>query len=329
MNTRESSSQIAILGVGHLGSRYVQGLLSGSNALNIWLRDPAINSRSAFDSWRNTYGIDVGRHFVRFSLNNQDSPDHFDLVISATTADVRYESLNAFLNGKTFDYLILEKVLTTGLEDLEDLAKLAQRGKECWVNHQMRLFLHYQRLKTELQIVDSIEMVVEGTDWNMASNSSHYCDLLRWLTSEQLVEIDCALIEREWRNSKRVSFLEFTGVLTYRFSGGSGLVLKSRRIAAHEPFSPVTISIRSSRGCVTIEEEVGTVRASWLEEDLQGEFVLQSNLTSNLVGSILATGQCGLPRFKDVRDDHAMYLQELFAYRRKVHLNSSRHVRIT
>jgi hypothetical protein len=329
MKIGKNDPKIAILGVGQLGSRYVQGLLSGSNALNIWLRDPAINSRSAFDSWRNTYGIDVGRHFVRFSLNNQDSPDHFDLVISATTADVRYESLNAFLDGKTFDYLILEKVLTTGLEDLEDLAKLAQRGKECWVNHPMRLFLHYQKLKTELQIYDPIDMVVEGTDWNMASNSSHYCDLLRWLTNEQLVEIDCALIEREWRNSKRVSFLDFTGVLTYRFSEGSELVLRSKRIAENESFSPVKISIRSSLGHVTINEEVGTVRASWLEEDLKGDYLLQSNLTSNLVGSILATGQCGLPKFKDVRDDHALYLQELLAYRAKVHLNSSRHVRIT
>lgn len=329
MQTRKTGPQIAILGVGQLGSRYVQGLLSGSKALNIWLRDPAINSIAAFDSWRNTYGIDVGRHFVRFSLNNQESPDHFDLVISATTADVRYESLNAFLDGKTFDYLILEKLLTTGLEDLEDLTKLVQRGKECWVNHPMRLFLHYQKLKTRLHAVDRMEMVVEGTDWNLASNSSHYCDLLRWLTNEQLVEIDCSLIEREWRNSKRLSFLEFTGMLKYHYSGGSELVMESRRIAENEPFSPVKIGIRSSLGYVTIDEQAGTARGSLLEEDLEGEFLLQSNLTSDLVSSILATGQCGLPRFQDVRDDHAIYLRELLAYQGKIHLNSSQNVRIT
>jgi hypothetical protein len=323
------SPQIAILGVGHLGSRYIQGLLSGKDPLALWLCDPKINSISTFDSWRAAYGIDVGHHSVFFSDNSVGFPHHFDLVISATTADVRYKSLNAFVDGKTFDYLILEKLLTTGLEDLEDLTALVQRGKECWVSHPMRLFPHYQQLKTKFHTVDRMEMVVNGTDWNLASNSSHYSDLLRWWTGEHLIEIDCSLIENEWRSSKRLGFVEFTGALKCHYSGGSELLLESRRMTGNDSFSPVRIQIRSSLGDVTIEEQAGTARGSLLKEDLQGEFLLQSNLTSDLIDEILATGQCGLPQFQDVRDDHAMYLKELLAYQRKVHLDLSQSVRIT
>lgn len=329
MKPKQAAPQIAVLGVGQLGSRYVQGLLTGTEPLDIWLQDPAINSESEFDSWRKIYGINTGHHSVNLSTNSKESPDHLSLVISATTADVRYESLNVFLNGKTFDYLILEKLLTTRLEDLEGLAEMAQWGKECWVNHSFRLFPHYQQLKTKLHTVGRMEIIVEGTQWNLASNSSHYIDLARWLTDEHLVDLDCSLVEREWQNSKRSGYLEFTGILTCHYSKGSKLVMESRPVAENEPACPLKISIRSSLGDVVIDEGAGTVEGSLLKEDLQGKYWHQSELTSDLVGEILETGQCRLPTFQDVQEDHATYLNELLAYQRRVHLNFSQSVRIT
>lgn len=329
MKPKQPDPVIAVLGVGQLGSRYVQGLLSGIEPLDIWLQDPAINSKSEFDSWRSTYGLDIGHHSVRFSTNSQKSPDHFDLVISATTAGVRYKSLNAFLDRKTFDYLILEKLLTTNLKDLEGLAAMVQISKECWVNHPMRLFPHYQQLKTKLHTVGRMEIVVEGTDWNLASNSSHYIDFVRWLTGEKLVDLDCSVIDSNWKNSKRQGYLEFTGLMKCCYSEGSELFMESRQIAKNEQSSPIKISIRSSFGDVIINEGAGIVQDSLLKEDLQGKYWHQSELTSDLVSQILNTGQCGLPKFQDIREDHAIYLNGLRAYQQRVHFNFSQSVRIT
>jgi len=326
---KQLDPQIAILGVGQLGSRYVQGLLSGIEPLGIWIHDPAINSILKFDSWRATYGIDIGHHSLRFTNNSQESPDHFDLVISSTSADVRYKSLNAFLDGKNFDYLILEKLLSTRLEDLEKLSLLVQRGKESWVNHPMRLFPHYQQLKTELSGVGRIEVVVDGSDWNLASNSMHYSDFTRWLTGEKLVDLDHSLVESQWRQSKRSGYLEFTGVLKYRYSEGSELVMESRRITKNESPSPLKFSIRTSLGEVIIKEGAGTVQGSLLKESLQGKFLLQSELASDLVREILETGQCALPKFEDARDDHAIYLTGLLDYQRNILGNLSETVMIT
>jgi predicted dehydrogenase len=326
---KQPDRQIAVLGVGQLGSRYVQALLSGIEPLNIWLQDPAINSRSEFDSWRSNYGVDMGHHSVNFSMNPQESPAHFDLVISATTADVRYQSLDAFLDRKTFDYLILEKLLTTRIVDLKSISVLVQRARGCWVNYPRRLWPFYQHLKRALQATGPLQVIVEGTDWNLASNSSHFCDLTRWLTGEELVSLDCSVIDEDWKESKRPNFVAFTGTLKYEYAQGSELILKSRRMAPDEHVSPFKISIRDSVGDATINEAAGTAQGSLLRENLQGEILYQSELTSDLVCEILETGRCGLPTFHDVRNDHAMYLNELLAYQRRVHLNFSQTVRIT
>ena len=329
MKPNQPEPQIAVLGVGQLGSRYVQGLLSRTEPLDIWLQDPAINSGSEFESWKNKYGLKIGPHSVSFSTNQQESPGHFDLVISATTADVRYQSLNTFLNGKTVNYLILEKLLTTGLEDLGGLNALTQRAKGCWVNHPRRLWPFYQQLRNKLSDTGPLQITVDGTDWNLASNSNHFCDLARWLTGEELVSLDCSTIDEDWLDSKRSGFLGFTGALKYQYSQGSELVLESRRMVADEAVSPIKVSIRASRGNVVVDEEAGTARGSLLEEELKGKSLYQSELTSDLVCEILEKGRCRLPKFRDVRDDHVMYLNELLAYQRRVHLNFSQTVRIT
>lgn len=329
MEPNQPNPQIAVLGVGQLGSRYVQGLLSGTEPLDIWLQDPAITSKADFDSWLGIYDLEIGVHSVNFTTNQQESPGHFDLVISATTADVRYQSLDTFLDGKTFDYLILEKLLTTGLEDLGGLNALTQRAKGCWVNHPRRLWPFYQQLRNKLSDTGPLQITVDGTDWNLASNSSHFCDLARWLTGEELVSLDSSTIDVDWLDSKRSGFVEFTGALKYQYSQGSELVLESRRMVADEPVSPIKISIRASLGNVRVDEEAGTARGSMLEEELKGKILYQSELTSGLVCEILEKGRCRLPTFHDVRNDHAMYLKELLVYQRRVHLNFSQTVVIT
>jgi hypothetical protein len=329
MKPKQAAPQIAVLGAGQLGSRYVQGLLSGTEPLDIWLQDPAINSKSEFDSWRQIHGINTAHHSVSFSTNSQELPDHFSLVISATTADVRYQSLDTFLDGKTVNYLILEKLLTTGLEDLGGLNALTQRAKGCWVNHPRRLWPFYQQLRNELPATGPLQITVDGTDWNLASNSSHFCDLARWLTGEELVSLDCSSIDEDWTDSKRSGFREFTGALKYQYSQGSELVLESRRMVADEPVSPTKVRIKASLGNVVVDEAAGTARGSLLEEELKGKSLYQSELTSDLVCEILETGRCRLPTFHDVRNDHVMYLNELIAYQRRVHLNFSQTVRIT
>ena len=172
-------------------------------------------------------------------------------------------------------------------------------------------------------------MIVEGSDWNLGSNSVHFCDLVRWLSSEDLVNLDCSLVENEWRESKRQGFLEFTGQLRYGFSSGSDLVLISTLLAENDRVTPVTITIRTQQGDAVIDETVGTALGSLLQDVLHGRGPFQSELTADLVGGILQTGECGLPKFEDVREDHRMYLTELLDYQRRTHQNFSQTVMIT
>ena len=136
-------------------------------------------------------------------------------------------------------------------------------------------------------------------------------------------------MDSEWRESKRQGFWEFTGELSYRFSRGSDLILRSTLLAESDKAAPVKITIRVRHGDVEIDETAGTAQGSLLQEVLQGNNPFQSELTSDLVREILETSACDLPRFEDVRDAHALYLTELLDYQRRVQQNFSPTVMIT
>lgn len=321
--------RIAIIGVGQLGSRYVEGLLKSPSPVEIWLQDPLIRSVNDFNSWTNLYKFKTNTHFLKIESFYNKIPNHFDLVISATTSDVRFESLSKFLNKKTFDYLILEKPLTTKFGDLVKLKNLVERSSGCWVNHPMRVWPIYQQLKSEVQSQGPIQVVTKGTNWGLATSSGHYCDLVRWLTQENLLSINSDEVERRWIKSKRKGFYNFFGKLIYKFSGGSVLELNSLRPNTRISPQILKTTINTKRGHYVIEESTGLISGNLLNMKVKNPTLLQSEITLTIVKNILTEAKCTLPSFQEVYEDHAIFLTELLKYQKKKHLNYSRKVKIT
>ena len=104
-------------------------------------------------------------------------------------------------------YLILEKVLTQPIIDLDKLAKSTLKLKGVFVNPPRRL---YGKLKPALSESVFKKMKVIGR-FGLVCNAIHSIDLFDWLANETIVTIDNSGLDKFWIESKRKSFLEVFG----------------------------------------------------------------------------------------------------------------------
>lgn len=107
------------------------------------------------------------------------APSHCRYVCMAAAAGVRY--------------VLCEKPMAISLEESDRMiAACARAGTVLAVNHQMQFMAQYTQVK---QLVDSEpfgglrSVTVVGSNFGLAMNGSHYFEMFRYLTDEQLATI--------------------------------------------------------------------------------------------------------------------------------------------
>ena len=306
---------VLVLGGGQLGSRYLQGLLKHHVALRIFVVDPLQQSLDL--SAQRMYEIDTKgvEHTVSFHQTYAHIPTDFDLAIVATTANVRPDVVLQISSRGQVRYWVLEKVLAQSELGLQQLTTSLADVSQAWVNTPRRMMPWHREIKANLGITP-VEMSVVGGQWNLASNAIHFLDLLAWWTDESLVELSTALLEPDWRKSKRQGFLEISGVLEAHYSRGSTIRLHSSDALIGQP---TTISLAESGGPTwNIVESLGTaLRSDGLL--LPGKIISQSILTTSLVDTIFKNGRCDLPSFEESAAMHRTLLTSLQIHFVKTH----------
>ena len=142
---------VLIVGAGQLGSRYLQGLVGVGNKLDIYITDPnetALNI--AVERWKDVGG-DLSNHSLNKSINFHEIPKSIDLVICATTANVRAGVVKEVLEHSRVKYWILEKVLAQSVSDVNSIVSHIERdGGIAWVNTPRRVMNWYKDIKSAL-----------------------------------------------------------------------------------------------------------------------------------------------------------------------------------
>ena len=319
-------SKILVLGGGQLGSRYLQGLLKHHEALRIFVLDPWQQSLNLSVQRMQEVEVQGAGHIVSFHQTSVDLPADFDLVIVATTADVRPDVVQQIASRGTVRYWVLEKVLAQSEQGLQQLAASVAGASKAWVNTPRRMMPWHQEIKSKLGFGAPIAMSVAGGQWNMASNAIHLLDLLAWWSGESLVELSTELLEPDWRETKRKGCLEVSGVLEAVYSGGSTMRLRSSDDLAGQP---LTMSVVGAGGLAwTIVESSGTAQRS----DgmlIAGKTVPQSALTTDLVDAILKHGNCDLPSFEESLAMHRVLIASLQNHRTKTQADAPLPIPIT
>lgn len=295
---------ILIVGVGQLGSRYLQGLAKFPRPLNIFLSDPSSNAVvKALALWRDNSSVSSAHNVFRLS-DGLDIEEQVDLAIVATNADVRPGVVRSIKNQYSVKNWILEKVLAQSEAGIQDIVDCIG-SSPAWVNTPMHIYSLYKNLRSALPSGLPLHATVNGFE-ALACSSIHFIDFIARCNSAQVLRVDAGKIESEWVTAKRQGFMEVNGELSVGFSDGSTLLLRGRQDGPK--FYQAEILCNGENW--DIREEEGRAISS-LGRRVSGRVEYQSEITSSVVDSILTGGHCALPTLLQSAQQHRHLLNAL------------------
>ena len=317
---------ILIIGLGNIGSRYLQGIKKYNKQLNVYGLDLSIKAlKNANEKW-NEIAIVGPNHKLNLIQNYSQIPNEIHLAIISSTADTRFKIIKEIFEYFHIHAWILEKVLVQSPVDLDELEKCFSNVTSAWVNCGYRAMLMHQKLRSIISTQTPLDVHGGKGDWGLACNTLHYLDLITWWSGEKLLEIDTSNLDKNWVKSKRRGFWEITGTLKTIYSNGSKLVLESCHNGVLDNF-PM---------------KVKTIKGEWIVDNLVDGFakgpngvclpILEerlSDISTNLVKSILETGLCDLPKMNDSVHIHRIFLTAMLEHWNKNSNRSNNYVPIT
>jgi predicted dehydrogenase len=301
---------ILIVGAGQLGSRHIQGVLKVKTSINLFVVDPC--DESLLIAKQRAEEINHN-HPVKYLTGWTELPKDFDIVILATSSNVREKIIFQLTKNYTTKYLILEKVLFPEVESYKRIKELLENHKiKTWVNHPRRMFQSYRNLKKEMSSNPKVFQVTGG-NWGLGCNGLHFIDLFAFLASSNVKSIDTSGVDNMVTSSKRIGFIEFSGTITGIMDNGSIFQITSffgestantitifdvqNRYIIQESGTPAIFSLRNDKN-FTCEEKL---------------FIMeyQSSLTTELVNSLIETGNCLLPDYEEACNCHLPFIIQL------------------
>jgi len=301
-------NNIALIGAGQLGSRYLQGLAALEDSVSVTVVDRSEASLALARERLAQVPLASG-HEVQFSKSVKDIPQHLDLALVVTPAHCRARVVTDIASRHQVKAWILEKVLAQNCEQLVQIEQCIAGNNQAWVNTSRRLMGWHQAIRSLLLPEDcsSMQVSVSGGSWGLACNAIHFIDLVSWWTQASVQSVNPAGLG-DWVQSKRAGFQEVFGSLQVSYTDGSELEL-----CCHSGHEPTQITVTTSKGQWVIEESSGRVVGP-IGQELLGQLTFQSALTAPLVKQIFQEGRCDLPTLTESISQHRPLLTSLLMH---------------
>lgn len=294
---------ICIIGVGNLGYRHYQALLSIDFDAAIYLVDPNITTVES--TVKNTEYINPKVKKVCLLSGIGELPDNIDLVILATNSDVRAAVTKQLVESKSVLYILFEKVLFQKTSEYQEINNLlSQHGIKAWVNCPLRMYPYYREIRKD---IDNMPVICRVTGWDIACNTIHFVDLVEWLSGGKLNLVVTENLSNSIIESKRKGFIEFAGELLCEFSGGSTLRMvvspggKQERI-----IEIVTENVQYELD--EIKKQCRKIQGYQLAE-YEIRPLYQSELSNLVAKEIIFQQQCELVSYVDSMQQHTKLIE--------------------
>ena len=301
--------KIILVGCGNIG-RYHLLSLSKLNQCSISILEP---SKENINQAKQFIGKEVLKSkSIHFYQNLDKIPEsHFDLFIMATPSHQRGILIKKLRKHFSFSHLILEKLLASSLDDLNELESIIIKEKptSMWVNCPRREFQFYQRIRQEFSFLSnpqksSCSMRIKGGHWNMGSNAIHFIDLFHFLFPHILLSQSFGKIHKkiESRHSK---YQELIGELIFK-EGENQLTLQSS-----EESIPTTLEIETPEIIYKIKEGEMSYEKIFKQnqktEKSHFKFFLQSELTQVYAQKIFSNKNLNLASIQESIKLHKLF----------------------
>lgn len=302
--------KIGLIGAGQLGSRHLQGLGSLGENVEVFVVDPSNESLNM--SLERHRQVDTGLTQSIHLLNQITSlPKNLDLVIVATTSDVRHKILIDLLLHAEVKNLILEKVLFQNLDEYHKVLGLKLlEGVNVWVNLAQRLWPFFIDIKKNYYNDPCLDIHISGSQWGLGCNSVHNVDIASFLWAGDLQTT--AILDKDLLPSKRPQFVEFSGEVCTKSENGGCI----KQVCYSRGDAPFVISATHPEFKVHWDVSNGIKYSSnknngWIFEPQECIAPYQSNLTTTFVNDIFNNGTCGLPLLEESCRIHVQTIKAL------------------
>jgi predicted dehydrogenase len=295
---------IAIIGAGQLGSRYLQGVKLALLNYHIYVVDPnknaLIQAKKRYKSFDGTESNEL-----TCTTNMKNLPKNLTICIISTTSDIRKQVLFDLLQIVNVKYMVLEKVVFQKVEDFEQVKELFRnKNIKSWVNLPRRTFPVYKEIKKKIQN-QILNIKVSGNNWGLASNSIHMIDIFVFLTGQNNLKFDIKNLSRTKLLSKRKGYQELKGELEIVSSRGDVLQLLDTYKTNFENFN---VLIQSDEKNFLIDE-INKLEIIKQENYIKKILIpYQSEMTGSILDEIINTGYSSLVTFNECMGYHVEML---------------------
>lgn len=181
-----------------------------------------------------------------------------DLTTIATTSPSHAELIDSLAsNGRRL--IICEKPLATSTSELKQISELVKiHGLKIAVNHQMRFMDQYRLVKNyqqEYQLGKLCSMNVNGANFGLGMNATHYIEAFHWLSSAEISSVSGKVTKQKQPNVRGSEFYDYAGYMLVQADTGSVLFLDFQEKISHQ----VLVVYNFEFGKILVNELLGTL----------------------------------------------------------------------
>lgn len=255
---------IAIIGIGRMGLRYVQTV----HDLHLKLSGVCDQNRKALDQIGERQGISERIRFTdAYKLLKETKPE---CVIIATTTPSHcvYTCLAAELGIRK---ILCEKPMAVSLSDCDKIIQICkQHNIELAVNHAMRFMERYREPK---RIVRSPEfggltsVTVVGGNLGLAMNGTHYFEMFRFMTDEEPYAVTAWFSPEKVPNPRGPEFEDRAGSVRVTTKSGKRFYMEVGSDQGHG----VKVIYAGPHGQLVVDELAGTMTLNARKKEHRNE----------------------------------------------------------
>ena len=311
-------ANIAVVGVGEIGTRHLQALVEHDVDATIYVidSDPETlqRARSRFEA-----ALRQNTAEVIYANSARELGCDLDLAVIATASLGRMAAMRSLLNSIQVKYLVSEKVLFPSLREYDEAMELLDRLKvTAWVNCPRRIMSFYNQVQIEIAGSGPFMMRTTGTYWDLACNGIHYIDLCAKMAGTFKYRLDTGGLWPTTKPAKRRDYVEFYGTIRGVFDTGDRFDLT----CGDDGLRQVTdvIETESVRIVHTGGQDNATLTRLSTGDKSTLPCILerQSQLTHIVAEQICTSGACGLTVFSESVELHLPFVRELLTFYSKI-----------
>lgn len=297
----KTTLRILLVGLGNIGSRYLQGCVASEIPISVDIVEPNID---AYHRGVGLVGVNKRDNIEIARRHIDDLHCIYDLIIIATSSEPRAEIVQNLSGLTSAKGWVLEKVLAQSSDELSQILE-ALDGELAWVNTPRRITPLYRQLKSHISTEGPMNFSVEWDGFSLGCNSIHFIDVVSWLSESQVSDIQIET-EKGWYPAKRLGYSEFDGRVLANFIDGSKLEISN--ICSGDP----NIQLKTNASDLSILEMEGVYDGS--KKLINRRLEYQSELTPSIISAIVNRETADfLPTLEESVEQHMRFFGALEA----------------